>query len=801
MFNIGEYRKNPDRLADLLPWAALIAPGVVLNKDGSFQRTVSYRGPDLDSATESELMAVTARVNNAIKRLGSNWAIFAESQRVIADQYPEPNFQDHPLAALIDGERQGYFQNQTHFENFSFLTFVYLPPSDQAGRVAAGFLENSSKKAVDYQDLLNAFRVETDRIADLLKGVFPEISFLSNDETLTYLHSTISPKRHLVRTPEIPMYLDAVLPDTPLIGGLEPRLGKTLLSMISVVGYPGSCTPGLLDNLNRLDIAYRWTTRYLPMDKNDALSELKTYRKRWFAKRKGMMTMLKETVTGTESALTDSDATNKAQDADLALQELADDLVSYGYLTATVVVSDQDPKVLEVKTRAVEKTINSLGLVTITENMNAVEAWLGSLPGHTRANVRRPPLNSLNLAHLMPVSAVWAGPEKNRHFDAPVLMHTITSGSTPFRLSLHVNDVGHTMIIGPTGAGKDVLMATMQAQFMRYSGAQVYIFDKGGSSRALTAGMRGDFYDLGADSSNLAFQPLAGINDESERTWATGWILEILHQESLPLTPLIKASVWSTLSTLASAPVPERTISGFIALSQHTGIRQALAFLSIDGPLGRIFDATSDTLNYSHWQVFEMEVLMNMPAAIAPALSYLFHRLEQRFDGSPTMLFLNEAWIFLDNPVFSPKIREWLKVCRKLNVSVVFATQGLNDVVDSAIASTLIESCPTRIFLPNGKALQEETAQVYYRFGLNKRQVQILALSQPKRQYYYQSSLGNRLFELGLGPLALAYCAVSSKEEQKKIQQILGTHGKEGFNAAWLQHKCLPELGGKLQIL
>jgi len=790
MFNIGEYRKKPDRLSDLLPWAALIAPGVILNKDGSFQRTVSYRGPDLDSATESELMAVTAQVNNAIRRLGSNWALFAESQRVIADRYPEPSFLD-PLAALIDRERQVYFQDQAHFENFSYLTLVYLPPSDQAGKIAAGFLENSSKKAEDYHDHLDAFRVETDRIVDLLRGVFPEISFLTDDQALTYLHSTISPKRHLVRAPETPMYLDAILPDTPLIGGLEPRLGKNLLSVISVLRYPGNCTPGLLDGLNRLAVEYRWTTRFIPLDKNEALSELKTYRKRWFSRRKGISTLLRETVTGTESALTDSDATSKAQDADLALQELADDLVSYGFFTATVVVSDQDPKALETKTRAVEKVINSLGLVTITENINAVEAWLGSLPGHTRANVRRPLLNTLNLAHLMPVSAVWAGPEKNRHFDAPVLMHTITSGSTPYRLSLHVNDVGHTMIVGPTGAGKDVLMASMQAQFMRYSGAQIYIFDKGGSSRALTAGMHGDFYDLGAESNGLAFQPLAGIDHEQERTWATSWILEILQQENMTVTPLIKASVWSTLSILASAPLMERTISGFIALSQHTGIRQALAFISIDGPLGRIFDATSDTLTYSRWQVFEMEMLMNMPAAIAPALSYLFHRLEQRFDGKPTMLFLNEAWIFLDNPIFSQKIREWLKVCRKLNVSVVFATQGLSDVVDSTIASALIESCPTRIFLPNDKALQGETAKIYYRFGLNQRQVRILAMATPKRQYYYQSSLGNRLFELGLGPLALAYCAVSTKEEQKEIQRILGEHGREGFNAAWLQHKDL----------
>jgi type IV secretion system protein VirB4 len=735
-------------------------------------------------------MATAARVNNAFKRFGSRWAICAESQRVVADRYPEARFQN-PLAALIDAERRVFFMDQTHFENFCYLTLVYLPPSEQTRKIAASFLENSGKRGVDYRDLLADFQVETGRIVDLLQGVLPEIAFLDDDQTLTYLHSTISPKRHQVRRPEIPMYLDALLPDTPLVGGLEPRLGTTRISAVSVTGFPGRCTPGLLDSLNRLSIAYRWTTRFIPMDKSEALAELRKYRRQWFSKRKGIVTLLKETITGTESSLVDSDATNKADDADQALQEAADDAVSYGYFTATVILTDDDPKALEQKTRAVEKTINSLGLVTITESINTVEAWLGSLPGHCRANVRRPILNTLNLAHLMPISAVWAGPEKNHHLDAPVVLHAVTSGSTPYRLSLHVHDVGHTMIVGPTGSGKDVLMATLQAQFLRYPNAQIYIFDKGGSSRALTAGLGGDFYDLGADTNSLSFQPLAGIDNEQERSWATEWILEILRQENLPITPTIKAHVWSALTNLASAPVEQRTISGFIALSQNSGIRQALTFISIDGPLGRIFDATSDTLSYSHWQVFEMENLMNLPSAIAPALSYLFHRLEQRFTGAPTMLFLNEAWVFLDNPVFSPKIREWLKVCRKLNVSVVFATQGLADVVNSHIASALIESCPTRIFLPNDHALQEETAQIYYRFGLNERQVRILAMAQPKRQYYYQSSLGNRLFELGLGPLALAYCAVSRKEEQKEVQRILEEHGKEGFNAEWLRQKDL----------
>jgi len=793
MYRIREYRKNPDRLSDLLPWAALVAPGVILNKDGSFQKTVKFRGPDLDSATETELVSVSSRFNNVFKRLGSGWAFFAEAQRELSRVYPQADFPDQ-LSFMIDEERRSTFEENDHFESSYYLTLVFLPPSDVSNRIASFFVENSSKVAVDYKAQLNLFSVEVGRLLDLLQGVIPEIRPLTDEETFTYLHSTISFKRHTVRVPEIPMYLDAVLADTPLIGGLEPRLGDTCFKAISVLGFPGTSIPGIFDVLNRLAVEYRWMTRFIPMDKEEAIKELTRYKRKWFSKRKGIVTLIKELISGSESVMVDSDAENKAFDADEALQELSDDEVSYGYFTATVIVWDNVQDRLETKTRAVEKVINSLGFTTITESMNAVEAWLGAIPGHCRANVRRPILNTMNLTHLLPVSAVWAGPERNLHLDASVLLHAVTSGSTPFRVSFHVGDVGHAMVVGPTGSGKSVLLALLEVQSLRYEDAQVYIFDKGGSARAVTAGVGGDFYNLGEDVDGLSFQPLALIDDELERSWATEWILDLLRRENIEITPTVKQEVWIGLTSLATAPVEERTISGLIALLQDTLLRQALHSYSIDGPHGHLLDATGDSLSYGKWQCFEMEHIMNTPAVVPAVLAYLFHRLEKRFDGKPTVLVLDEAWIFFDNPIFAAKIREWLKVLRKANVSVIFATQSLSDIVNSPIATALIESCPTRIFLPNDKALEESTAEIYRRFGLNDRQIRILALAQPKRQYYYQSPMGNRLFELGLGPLALAYCAAGSKEDQRAIKSLLAEHGKEGFNAVWAEHKGLRDV-------
>lgn len=790
MYRIREYRKNPDRLSDLLPWAALVGPGTILNKDGSFQKTLKFRGPDRDSSTETELVAVSSRFNNVFKRLGSGWAIFAEARREISNCYPPACFPDR-VSFLIDEERRCLFEGNQHYESVYYLTLVYLPPSDISNRLTSLFIENGSKVAVDYKAQLNLFGVEVVRLLDLLCGVIPEIRLLDDDETLTYLHGTISFRRHFVRRPEIPMYLDAILADMPLIGGLEPRLGDVRFKAISVLGFPGTGIPGILDALNRLAIEYRWMTRFIPMDKEEGIRELNGFKRKWFSKRKGLVTLVKEMMSGSESVMVDTDAENKAYDTDHALQGLSNDEVSYGYFTATVIVWDECPDRLDTRARAVEKVINSLGFTTLTESMNAVEAWLGTIPGHCRANIRRPILNSMNLTHLLPVSAVWAGPEKNLHFDAPVLFHSVTSGSTPFRVSFHVGDVGHAMVVGPTGSGKSVLLALMEAQFLRYHEAQVYIFDKGGAARALTAGVGGDFYSLGEEAGGLSFQPLALIDNDLERSWATEWVLDLLCRENVEITPTVKQEVWVALTSLATAPVEERAISGLIALLQNTLLRQALCSYSIDGSHGHLLDATGDSLAYGSWQCFEMEHIMNTPSVVPAVLSYLFHSLEKRFDGRPTMLVLDESWIFFDNPMFAAKIREWLKVLRKANVSVIFATQSLSDIVNSPIATALIESCPTRIFLPNDKALEESTAEIYRRFGLNDRQIRILALAQPKREYYYQSPLGNRLFELGLGPVALAYCAAGSKEDLKAIKLLFERHGKEGFNEAWAEYKEL----------
>lgn len=546
----------------------------------------------------------------------------------------------------------------------------------------------------------------------------------------------------------------------------------------------------MLDELNRLGFAYRWTTRFLFLDKADGEKELSRLRRQWFAKRKGIVTLLRETIFQQESPLVDSDAANKAVDADEALQTLGADQVAFGYVTATVVVSDEDARVAGERLKAVERVIQGRGFTTSPETLNAIEAWLSSIPGHVYANVRQPIVSTLNLAHLMPLSAVWAGPERNEHLDGPPLLVTRTEGATPFRLTTHVGDVGHALIVGPTGAGKSVLLATLVLQFRKYADAQVYVFDKGRSVRAAMLGLGGQFHDLGLDG-GLAFQPLRTVDDPSARAWAAEWVLGLLAHERVDPGPEVKDAVWSALGSLGSAPVEERTLTGLATLLQSNNLRQALQPYTLNGPFGRLLDADHDELALAACQAFEMEELLHARSAVLPVLTYLFHRLEARFDGRPTLLVLDEAWVFLDDPVFAARIREWLKTLRKKNVGVVFATQSLADIQRSTIAPAIVESCPTRIFLPSPQAVEPQLRPVYEGFGLNARQIEMLARATPKRDYYVQSRLGNRLFELGLGPVALAFAAASAPRDHAAIDRILADHGASGFARAWLSERGL----------
>ena len=300
----------------------------------------------------------------------------------------------------------------------------------------------------------------------------------------------------------------------------------------------------------------------------------------------------------TQSGAVNLHAQEMAADAEEAMGVAAAGDVQFCQYSANIICLDEDPQRLYESTRLVMKTIQNLGFSCRVEDINAVEAWRGSLPGDGYSNVRRVLLHTLNLADMMPITSVWAGLRENpsalmpKH--SPPLLYAATSGATPFRFNLHVSDLGHTLIVGPPGAGKSTALGLIAAQWFRYPRAQVFAFDRGYSIWMLTEAMGGEFYDLAGPKTNLAFCPLREIDDDADLTWAVGWIEALCELNGCTFAPRHRNAVAEAVMQLRLSPT--RTLTELSANVQDIEIREALQHFTVMGPLGSLLDAEYDDL-------------------------------------------------------------------------------------------------------------------------------------------------------------------------------------------------------------
>ena len=810
------FRTKARGLPDLLNWAALVDDGVVQGKDGSLMAGYFYRGPDIASATPEERNHLTARVNAALARFGTGWATWHDAVRLPAATYPSPeaNHFPDPVTALIDAERRVQFTTEgAHFESEYALVLAYTPPLRRTTRTvdlfyddeettghtpeapASRILAQFRRALEDFEDALGTVvrlrRMRGYRVTDARGREHLQ------DELVNYLRFCLTGESAPVHVPDAPMYLDAYLGAPELWPGDTPRVGDYYVCCVAIDGMPGESYPGILDVLDHLPVAYRWSTRMLYLDQHEALAGLRRYRRQWKQKQRGFAAQ----VFRTQGGVVNEDAVAMARQAEDALTDASSALVTFGYYTAVVVLTGRDRAALLEHARTLVREIGREGFGARVETVNAMEAWLGTLPGHPLPNIRRPLVHTLSLADLLPLASVWAGaatcPCPYYPPESPPLLHAATAGATPFRLNLHVGDVGHTAIFGPTGAGKSTLMVTLAASFRRYRGAKVTVFDKGRSALALCLAVGGQHYDLAGDTGSPGLAPLAHLDTEGDVAWAAEWLANCCElQTGHPPTPRQREEIHRALGLVrANAQGEGRSLTDFVATVQDDELRAALAAYTIDGPLGPLLDSRHDEVRDGAFQVFEIEDLMALgDRNLIPVLLYLFRRFEKSLTGAPALLELDEAWVMFKHPVFREKIREWLKVLRKANVAVVLATQSLTDAVNSGLLDVILEACATKILLPNVEAGKGGTAQVlgprdfYTLFGLNDTQIGILESAAYKRHYYVLSAEGRRLFDLGLGPVARAFVAVSDKQQVARVRELARAYGPE-WPGVWLREK------------
>ena len=802
MFNLKEYRYPQPNLFDRLVWAALVDKGVVLNKTGSFQKTLEIRGHDLDIAEGNIIDILCQRVNNVLRRFGSGWAFYYDVERVQTISYPTSKFPD-AVSLLIDEERRYKFeQNGCFFETKVYLTLLWLPPTEMAMKSSGMFYSNDYGKNDYAESMLLEFKKLFPKFVEMLKSAFLNIRELDDSETLTYLHNTVSTKRHKVKVPDSPMFLDYLLADEPVVGGFYPKIGNHHLRILSIRFFPSTSLGELLGDLNTLDMEFRWTTRWIALDKEESLKLLKKYQGKLFSKRIDLLNMIGSIfgVQLREKTGLSSDADDKAFEMDIAKKWVEGDLVSYGYYTTTIMVTDEDEARCQAKINRLESFINNKQFTCVVENKNAIEAWLGSLPGNTYANVRKPMMHSGNLSHLITLSNAWAGQEENAHFkktcgEGAPLMITETLGNTPWRAVYHRDDVGHTKILGPTGTGKSLKLQISSFQFLRYPGARVINFDKGYSAFVSTHAVGGKHYDLGGEltGNEHALQPLADLDTEADLRWALEWVENLVKNTGIKIRPKHTIAITKALNAMSSMEKKNRTLTTLQTTVMHDELKEALRSFMGNGAYAKILDGDCDIDINSNWICFEMSTIMSSSRAVlVPILDCLFRKIKKLFIGNPTLVVIDEFWEYIGDPHFVKMARNWLKTERKNNVSIWMATQTIGDAVNNPdnreILSSLLEDVPNGIYLPNPAVKTPKVRELYESFGFSPAKLNIIENAIPKKHYFFDSPDGSRLFDLGMGPIGLAFAGASGIETARVAQDIINKYGAENFAREWLLH-------------
>ncbi|MBP9229046.1 VirB4 family type IV secretion/conjugal transfer ATPase [Rhodoferax sp.] len=804
---LRKHRSTAAGFADLLNYAAVVDDGVIVGKNGAFMAAWLYQGDDNASSTDEQREMVSFRINQALSGLGNGWMVHVDAVRRPAPKYSERTLSHFPdqVSAAVDEERRRLFESLgTMYEGYFVLTVTYFPPLLAQKKFVELMFDDDAvapNHKARTQGLIDHFKRECLSIESRLSSAVnlnrlrgqkvtnEDGSTVTHDDFLRWLQFCCTGLNHPVQLPNNPMYLDMLIGGKEMWAGVVPKIGRKFVQVVAIDGFPLESTPGILTALGEQPCEYRWSSRFIFMDNHEAVAHLDKFRKKWKQKIRGFF----DQVFNTNSGTVDQDAMSMVADAESAIAETNSGLIAQGYYTSVVVLMDEDRDKLETAARSVEKAVNRIGFTARIETINTQDAFFGSLPGHGVENVRRPLINTMNLADLLPTSTIWTGtnyaPCPMYPPLAPPLMQCVTHGATPFRFNLHIRDLGHSLMFGPTRAGKSTHLGIIALQFLRYEGMSVYAFDKGMSMYPTTKAVRGNHFSVAADDSKLAFCPLQFLGTKGDRAWAMEWIDTILALNGVITTPGQRNEIGNAIMSMHESGA--RTLSEFVLTIQDEAIREGIKQYTVDGMMGHLLDAESDGLSLSKFTTFEIEELMNLGEKFAlPVLLYLFRRIERSLVGQPAVIILDEAWIMLGHPVFRDKIREWLKAFAKKNCLVLLATQSLTDAANSGILDVIVESTATKIFLPNVYARDEDTAALYRRMGLNSRQIEILATAIPKRQYYCVSEAGRRLYDLALGPLALAFVGATDKESIATIQRLEAKYGDD-WTHEWLAGRGL----------
>ena len=817
---VKNYDDSARSFSELIPWMALIAPNIVLNKDGSLIACFEYTGVDVEGVEQYVVDRASSLTEHALRTFDERYTVWWTLDRRRTFIYPESQF-DNPISNMVDQVWKNQFHASGQYINRHFLSVQFTPPGGIEGlfeKVAhftkvEGMQFGKAVREAVASILFKraAFKYEARQLENYLSEFYDKLvtfeqivsdlnmTMLKDDDLLGYLYrrSTPTTSAEQIKRPDIPAYLDSYLNGSQLVNrgdtlhfrGEEDRF----VAAVSIKDWPNMTQPGLLDELMAIpgELTVSQILRISALDASRKfIQDIERHNRNMS---KSLKTYLVESFTKEESRQVDVGRIALANDANDALTEISTLGRVYGHYNLTVLTYGQTELEADELAKRVNRLLSQRRFVAIRETMHLLSCFAGSMPGQAGALVRWFFVSTANLCDLAPLRGHGVGDPNNRHFTeqfssqqfpVPSLTALPTEYSTPYYFNFHQADLAHTLVVGPSRSGKSTFNNFLIAQHQKYSPCHTFIFDKDYSCRIPTILQGGTHIDLAGDKNQtIPLNPLKLLANRDHWPWVAKWAEILITGRGYEVTSGDSRELWLAITRLAEMPEEMWrlvTLGSMIPSHLHEHLEPWIG----EGQKAHFFDNEFDTFELGRFTCVEMGRLFSDTVVAKAFIDYAFYRISLMLDGRPALIYLEEAWFLLEEESFAAKVNDWLRTLAKKNAWVVMATQSLDEIARSTIFATIIDNIPNRIYLPNPNAYAHR--DMYFdQFGLNEAQLARITHAIPKLNYYIVTPVMSRMVSVSLPPEVLA--VVRSDTKAQKVFDKHFTSQKDDWKLSYLE--------------
>jgi type IV secretion system protein VirB4 len=769
-FGPAAWNKTEARAGDRLPYACHVDPSTLRLRDGSLMRAMRLAGFPFETEDDDVLNHMLG-VRDVLLRSALN------SKAVLYHHLIRRKVQvdlGSQTADSFSGELDRRWSEQLGqgrlFLNEQFLTIVIRPPRGKAG-LPERLSKFGSRKQVGTPTAAEALELDsaTAALSAALQAYGVRVLGTYENETGVYseplelLSALYNGEMRPVLLPPPETDLGQHIPYSRVSFGLDTieTRGPATRSFASILGikeYPDASRAGLLDTLLRVPHEIVITESFAPIERQTA--------------RERIDLSLRRLKSADEGAATERAEMLAARDAVGAGQ------LTFGDHHLSVLVRSASIETLEAATADAAAALADIGAVGVREDVNLEPAFWGQFPANEQFVVRRALISSANAAGFISLHGFPLGRARGNHWGEAVSVLETTS-STPYFFNFHEGDLGNFTIIGPSGSGKTVVLNFLAAQAQKFS-PRTILFDKDRGSEIFLRALGGR-YERITRGAPTGFNPLRLPDNALNRAFIRDWLSVLVEANGAEEESAIAKAIDEIFSHGAELR-RLRFLRDLLAggrRPQPGDLPSRLDPWIFEGEHAWLFDNREDELDFGNRVLgFDMTELLEDRRLRTPVLLYLFHRIEQRLDGSPTMILIDEAWKALDDPMFAARIRNWMKTLRKRNAMIGFATQSAADALDSSIASAIVEQTATAIFMPNQKAREEHYCKG---FGLSAQEFEFIR-SLPAHSRCFLVRQGNRsvVVRLDLNGMPDMLTVLSGRESTvRRLDEIRASVGDD----------------------